>query len=77
MQFLFSDGHDSGIYSWETLHSMGENKESMWQDYLNRMEEAGAKREPALNILTAASKGGCGSGSGGGCGSGGGGCGSK
>jgi DUF971 family protein len=74
INFLFSDGHDSGIYSWETLHSMGENKDSMWQDYLKRMEEAGAKREPAPNILTA-SKGGCGSGSGGGCGSGG--CGSK
>lgn len=72
LNFLFSDGHDSGIYSWETLHSMGENKDSMWQDYLKRMEEAGAQREPAPNILTAAKTGGCGSG---GCGSGG--CGSK
>jgi DUF971 family protein len=71
MQLVFSDGHDSGIYSWEYLHSMGINQKSMWQDYLDRMEAAGAKREPAPNILKS-SAGGCGSG---GCGSGG--CGSK
>ena len=70
MQITFSDGHDSGLYSWEYLHHMGVNQEAMWQDYLNKMEAAGAKREPAPNILTAAASG-CGSGSGGGCGSGG------
>ena len=72
MQITFSDGHDSGLYSWETLHDMGINQETMWQDYLKKMEAAGAKREPAPNILTAAKSGGCGSG---GCGSGG--CSSK
>ena len=66
IQFLFSDGHDSGIYSWATLHSMGMNQDAMWQDYLHRMTEAGAKREPEFNLLKAASGGGCGSG---GCGS--------
>jgi len=71
MQLVFSDGHDSGIYSWEYLHSMGVNQEKMWNEYLQRMEAAGAKREPAANILTAKS-GGCGSG---GCSTGG--CGSK
>jgi len=65
MQLVFSDGHDSGLYSWEYLHSMGVNQEAMWQEYLQRMEQAGAKREPTPNIL-AASNGGCGSG---GCGS--------
>ena len=72
MQITFSDGHDTGLYSWEYLHSMGDKQESMWQDYLNKMDAAGAKREPAPNILKAASSGGCGSG---GCGSGG--CASK
>lgn len=71
MQLVFSDGHDSGIYSWEYLHSMGMNKDKMWDDYIQRMQAAGAKREAAPNIL-APSGGGCGSG---GCGSGG--CGSK
>jgi DUF971 family protein len=70
MQLVFSDGHDSGIYTWEYLHSMGMNKDKMWDDYIQRMQEAGAKREPAANILN--KSGGCGSG---GCGSGG--CGSK
>lgn len=65
MQLVFSDGHDSGLYSWEYLHSMGINQEAMWQEYLQRMEQAGAKREPNPNLL-AASGGGCGSG---GCGS--------
>jgi DUF971 family protein len=67
MQLVFSDGHDSGIYSWTTLYDMGINLDAMWQDYLQRMAEAGAKREPAPNILTDKA-GGCGSG---GCGSGG------
>lgn len=67
MQLVFSDGHDTGIYSWEYLHSMGINHEKMWNEYLQRMEAAGAKREPAPNIIKAASAaGGCGSG---GCGS--------
>ena len=75
MQITFSDGHDSGLYSWEYLHKMGLNQDTMWQDYLDKMAAAGARREPEFNILTAASTaGGCGS-SGGGCGSGG--CGSK
>ncbi len=69
MVLIFSDGHETGIYSWETLHSMGMNQDEMWQSYLARMEEAGAKREPAFNLLKSASSGG------GGCGSGG--CGSK
>lgn len=67
MQLVFSDGHDSGIYSWTTLYDMGINLDAMWQDYLQRMTEAGAKREPAPNILTGSGSG-CGSG---GCGSGG------
>ena len=50
MQLVFSDGHDSGIFSWEYLHSMGTNQEKMWAEYLQRMEAAGAKREPALSM---------------------------
>jgi len=63
MQITFSDGHDTGLYSWDYLHSLGVNQETMWQDYLKKMEAAGAKREPAPNIIkTASSGGGCGSG---------------
>jgi DUF971 family protein len=41
----FDDGHNSGIYSWETLYDLGENQEKYWADYLKRLEEAGYKRK--------------------------------
>ncbi len=46
IQLVFSDGHDSGIYSWELLYQYGLNQEAMWQDYLHRLAEDGASREP-------------------------------
>ena len=42
----FSDGHDSGIYSWEYLHELGANQAELWADYLKQLEEAGKSREP-------------------------------
>lgn len=41
----FDDGHDSGIYSWETLYDLGENQEKYWADYLQKLEAAGHKRK--------------------------------
>ena len=46
IQPQFSDGHNTGIYSWEVLYDYGLHQEEMWQRYLKRMEEAGASREP-------------------------------
>jgi len=46
MQLHFSDGHDTGIYSWELLYEFGEQQDAMWQHYLERIEQAGASREP-------------------------------
>ncbi len=42
---VFSDGHDSGIFSWDYLYDMCLNQEEMWQDYLDRLEQAGASRD--------------------------------
>lgn len=42
----FSDGHSTGIYSWEYLYSLGKNREALWREYLERLEKAGASREP-------------------------------
>jgi DUF971 family protein len=42
----FSDGHSTGIYSWDLLYDYGVNQKEMWQRYLQRMEAAGASREP-------------------------------
>ncbi|MBK9115475.1 MAG: DUF971 domain-containing protein [Betaproteobacteria bacterium] len=41
----FSDGHDTGIYSWEYLHDLCVRQDELWQDYLARLAEAGASRE--------------------------------
>ncbi len=68
----FSDEHDSGIYSWDYLYDLGVNQTALWQNYLDRLQAAGASREPLIHEAIAKKSGGCGSG---GCGSGG--CGSK
>ena len=41
---VFSDGHESGIYSWDYLYWLGEQHDTLWQDYLRRLAEAGAGR---------------------------------
>lgn len=41
----FDDGHNTGIYSWDTLYILGKGKEEMWADYLERLEKAGHKRK--------------------------------
>jgi len=46
VQLCFSDGHETGIYSWDLLYQLGEEQEPMWRHYLERMEQAGASREP-------------------------------
>jgi DUF971 family protein len=46
IQLDFSDGHNTGIYSWDLLYEFGLHQEEMWQHYLKRLEEAGASREP-------------------------------
>ena len=46
IQPTFSDGHDTGIYSWDLLYGYGLHQEEMWRRYVKRMEEACASREP-------------------------------
>jgi DUF971 family protein len=45
VQPLFSDGHGTGIYSWEYLYELGENQEQRWNEYLAKLKAAGASRE--------------------------------
>lgn len=47
IKLIFDDGHDSGIYSWETLYDLGQHHERNWAAYLARLEQAGQSREPA------------------------------
>jgi DUF971 family protein len=45
VQLHFSDGHSTGIYSWDLLYDYGTRQDEMWSEYLKRMEQAGASRE--------------------------------
>jgi DUF971 family protein len=45
VQPTFSDGHSTGIYSWDYLYWLGTNRDTLWREYLKRMEGAGASRE--------------------------------
>lgn len=41
----FSDGHNTGIYTWDYLYWLGANQAQLWEDYLKRLEAAGFTRE--------------------------------
>ena len=44
----FSDGHDSGLYSWDYLFSLGENQEKFWNEYLEKLNVAGIDRDDPM-----------------------------
>lgn len=41
----FDDGHNTGIFSWDYLYWLGDEQESLWQEYLDRLSKAGASRD--------------------------------
>ena len=45
VRLVFSDGHDTGLYSWEYLYKLGKDKERLWQEYLDRLAQAGGTRD--------------------------------
>ena len=45
VQLAFSDGHNTGIYSWDILYDYGVRQDELWRTYLKRLEAAGASRE--------------------------------
>jgi len=46
LKLHFDDGHDSGLFTWNYLHDLATRQDTYWRDYLQRIEEAGASREP-------------------------------
>lgn len=38
---VFTDGHDSGIFTWDYLYKLGSEQDALWQDYLSRLHAAG------------------------------------
>ena len=46
----FSDGHDSGLYSWDYLQFLCENHEQLWQEYLDKLAAADLDRDAPMNV---------------------------
>lgn len=51
IRLTFDDGHDSGIYSWDYLYDLGVNQQQYWRDYLDRLNRAGASRDPDTSAV--------------------------
>jgi len=47
---VFSDGHESGIFSWDYLYHLGSQQARLWEDYNRRLEAAGAVRDAPMVI---------------------------
>ncbi|MBF0627223.1 MAG: DUF971 domain-containing protein [Magnetococcales bacterium] len=55
VKIVFSDGHDSGLYSWETLFELGINQEAIWAAYLEALKVAGKRRKASVIPIAVAS----------------------
>ncbi len=44
----FTDGHDSGLFSWDYLHELCLNQEELWQEYLDKLAKAGVTRDTPM-----------------------------
>lgn len=52
LQIVFDDGHDTGLYTWDYLRELGEEKPVKWQTYLDRLQCAGLSRDPDESTVT-------------------------
>ncbi|HTS51838.1 MAG TPA: DUF971 domain-containing protein [Burkholderiales bacterium] len=50
VRLVFSDGHDTGLYSWDYLYHLGKNQDRLWREYRERLAQAGADREPESSV---------------------------
>ena len=48
VQPVFSDGHDTGIFSWNLLYELGANQAALWAEYERRLAAAGADRDAPM-----------------------------
>lgn len=53
VQPQFSDGHESGLYSWEYLYELGSQQEQLWRDYEARLQAAGVDRDAPMAVKSA------------------------
>lgn len=55
---VFSDGHDSGLYSWDLIYNLGKHHDELWQEYLQQLETQGLSRD--IDTTSSPSGGSCG-----------------
>jgi len=53
VQPVFSDGHSSGIYSWDYLYFLGQQQERLWQEYAQRLQAASVQRDDPMPVPAA------------------------
>ena len=51
IKLIFDDTHDSGIYTWDYLYDLGNNFDTHWQTYLDKLTEAGKGRDPNESVV--------------------------
>ena len=44
IKIFFSDGHDTGLYSWEYLHMLAKNYQKLWTEYIGKLDSSGFQR---------------------------------
>jgi len=49
VRLIYSDSHNSGLYSWDYLHELGTNRMANWQQYLSKLDAEGIERESQSN----------------------------
>lgn len=49
LKLTFSDGHDSGLYTWDYLYQLGTDQQRMWGEYLDALAAAGKSRDPDIS----------------------------
>ena len=46
IRLVFTDGHNTGLYSWDYLYDLARNHDALWQEYLEKLAKAGIVRKP-------------------------------
>lgn len=60
LRLVFSDGHDSGLYSWDLLHNLATHQQELWLEYLKQLETAGLSRDEDTTARPPIGSSGCG-----------------
>jgi DUF971 family protein len=57
VKLVFSDGHDTGLYTWSYLYDLGRDYDKLWQSYLDRLDRAGASRDATAALRASGTAG--------------------